>query len=80
MSVCAHAFIGPRHHVTVDLKKGLFAALPLGHVPQHFPLYNFSVLKKGGYCFTDYKEPKVEFSVFIIKICWATKKIFEDYF
>jgi hypothetical protein len=50
MSVFAHAVIGLRRHVTVDLKKGRFPALPLGHVPQHFPLYHFSVLKKGGDC------------------------------
>ena len=37
MSGCGHALIGPRRHVTSDLKKGRFPALPLGHVPQHFP-------------------------------------------
>ena len=44
MSVCAHALIGPRRHVTSDLKKGRFPALPLGHIS---PIYHFSVLKKG---------------------------------
>ena len=41
MSVSGHALIGPRRHVTADLKKGRFPALPLGHVPQHFPLLPF---------------------------------------
>ena len=64
MSVCAHAIIGPRRHVTSDLKKGHFPAL------QTFlnisPLYHFSVLKKGGDCFADFiKNKKSEFAVFI---------------
>ena len=37
MSVCGHDLIGSRRHVTSDLKKGRLPALPLGHVPQHFP-------------------------------------------
>ena len=74
MSGCGHALIGPRRHVTSDLKKGRFPALPLGRVPQHFPLYHFSVLKKGGDCFSNFiKNKKPEFAVFIKKICWGMK-------
>jgi hypothetical protein len=42
MSICAHAVIGQRRHVAVGyLKEGRFPW-------QHFTLYHFSVLKKGG--------------------------------
>jgi hypothetical protein len=68
MSVCAHALIGPRRHVTADLKKGRFLSphFPWGTFLNISPLYHFSVLKKGGDCFADFIKNKKLNSPFLL--------------